>query len=76
MAVEVSSARPERPGRVVELITDLEIRHLVAESASRSPDLLGLYGVAAGVLEDVEKKTFPSKPTINHSHEPRLGRTN
>ena len=45
---------------MVELITDLKIRHLVAESASRSPDLLGLYGVAAGVLEDVEKKAFPS----------------
>ena len=49
---------------MVELITVLKVRPLATESITRPTDILGLYGVAAGVLEDAEKKTFPSKPAI------------
>ena len=49
---------------MVELITVLKVRPLATESITRPTDILGLYGVAAGVLEDVGELTFPSKPAI------------
>ena len=60
LAVELSSAHSERPGRVVELISVLEIRPLLMESTTRPTDILGLYRVAAGVSRMLSNETFPS----------------
>ena len=62
--MELSSAHPGRLGRVVELITVLQVRLLATESITHPTDILGLYGVATGILEDAEWKPISSKPAI------------
>ena len=46
---------------MVELVTVLNTRPLAKEMTSRSTFMYGLHGVLTAVLDDVEKKPFPSK---------------